>query len=454
MKTPQTSIRSGAILICLFLVFVAFVLHGKSLATEVCVSVVDDAQADGSLAKPIESLPVAVRASRPARTLGIDPLNGSQMGRKEENGDKGNSAAVRRPDFSWDHVPLYMHVRKATDFTQRELEYLAGFPLITLEKTTGSRTHGSSEAGSRAAARAIKAVNQDACVLYYRNVICNYSTYKVNDELKAIRGAFLQGSNGERRLHRGMREIYDLSNPNLRKWWVNHCVEMAGHEEIDGLFLDGNIKVLEPAYLNREIGPERKQEVAEGYALMMQELKDRIPPNKILVANMIRARLTDSGLNSMQYFDGSYLEGIESQANGLTRVEYLAKGIHAVQKAARQGKIICMSLGLGKASLNGLKIDDSRKKLARGTNIQPRLEYCLALFLICAEKHSYFLPHDGYDVNNNRSSVWLTRFIEYDKPLGPPKGPAIQDGSTYTREFESVSVFLDIEKEEAKIVWK
>ena len=70
------------------------------------------------------------------------------------------------------------------------------------------------------------------------------------------------------------------------------------------------------------------------------------------------------------------------------------------------------------------------------------------------EKYSYVYPHDGYDVNNNRSAVWLKRFPEYDKPLGPPKGPATQERYTYTREFEYASVFLDIENEEAKITWK
>ncbi|WP_261341342.1 putative glycoside hydrolase family 15 protein [Rhodopirellula bahusiensis] len=294
-----------------------------------------------------------------------------------------DSVASPRPPFSWDHVPLYMHIRKATDFTPDELDYLGGFPLITLEKTTGSRTHGSTEAGSLAAAKAIKSVNEDTCVLYYRNVMCNYSGYKTNAGLRDIPGAFLQGKDGNRKLHRGVREIYDLSNPELRRWWVDHCVEVASHDEIDGIFLDGNIKALEPAYLRGEIGAKRKQEVTDGYSLMMQVLKDRIPANKMLLANVIRARLPDSGLDTMRYFDGSYLEGIESQTNGLTRVEYLAKGIDAVQKAARQGKIIAMSIGLGDAALTGLKIDDSRKKVSRVANIQPRLEYCLALFLIC-----------------------------------------------------------------------
>lgn len=359
-----------------------------------------------------------------------------------------------RPQFSWNHVPLYMHVRKSTAFTSKELEHLAEFPLITLEKTTGRKTYGSTEDGSRAAAKAIKAINKDARVLYYRNVMCNYSTYKVNAGLKDIPDAFLQGKNGNKQLHQGKREIYDLSNPNLRKWWVDHCVEMASHDEIDGIFLDGNIKALEPGYLRLEIGADRKQKVTEGYELMMQDLKDRVPADKILLANVIRARLTDSGLSYLKYFDGSYLEGIETPAGGLTRVEYLAKGIDAVQKAARDGKIVCMSIGLGEALHSGLKIDDSREKLAKGTNIQSRLDYCLALFLVCAEKYSYFLPHDGYDVNKNGSSVWLKRFPEYDKRLGPPKGPAIQDVYKYTREFESASVFLDIENQKAKITWK
>ncbi|WP_234952639.1 putative glycoside hydrolase [Rhodopirellula baltica] len=381
-------------------------------------------------------------------------VNNAPAASDEGSGTVHDRTASPRPAFSWDRVPLYMHIRKATDFTPEELDYLSGFPLITLEKTTGSRTHGSTEAGSLAAAKAIKSVNEDTCVLYYRNVMCNYSGYKTNDGLRDIPGAFLQGKDGNRKLHRGVREIYDLSNPDVRRWWVDHCVEMASHDEIDGIFLDGNIKALEPAYLRAEIGAEKKQEVTDGYFLMMQDLKDRIPPHKMLLANVIRARLTDSGLDTMRYFDGSYLEGIESQANGLTRVEYLAKGIDAVQSAARQGKIIAMSIGLGDAALTGLKIDDSRKKVARGANIQPRLEYCLALFLICAEKYSYFLPHDGYRVNNNDSAVWLTRFPEYDKPLGPPKGPAVKDGTAYTREFESASVYLDIEKQTAKITWK
>ncbi len=359
------------------------------------------------------------------------------------------------PEFNWDHVPLYQHMRKSTAFTEEELKYLASFPIVTLEKITGSKTYGSSEKGSLAAARAIKEVNPDTKVLYYRNVMCNYSTYEVNAGLDTIPGAFLvDSSNGNTKLHRNVREVYDLSNPKLRLWWVDHCVEMAGYPEIDGIFLDGNIKALEPVFLGKEIGLEKKQEVAEGYDLMMKDMRTRMGSEELMLANLIRARLNNSGLDYMQYMDGSYLEAFEAAANGIPRQEYIAKGIDAVQKAAREGKIICMSMGLGLSAHGENKIDDSRQKVKWGPETLERLDYSLAIFLICAEKYSYFLAHDGYAVDGNSSAVWLKRFPQYDRPLGPPKGPAVKEGYVYTREYEHASVYLDIDNEVAKINWQ
>jgi hypothetical protein len=76
------------------------------------------------------------------------------------------------------------------------------------------------------------------------------------------------------------------------------------------------------------------------------------------------------------------------------------------------------------------------------------------MFLVCAEKYSYFLAHDGYSVNIKDSSVWLKDFPEYSKPLGPPKGPAKKKGYIYSRDYEYASVWLDIENEKARIEWR
>ncbi|TWT84716.1 hypothetical protein CA13_61960 [Planctomycetes bacterium CA13] len=95
----------------------------------------------------------------------------------------------RMPAFSWDRVPLYVHIRKDTAFTDEEIRYLATFPLITFEKATGHRDSGSVEAGTLKAARAVKAVNPDAKILYYRNVIVHYGGYAADTSLKSIPGA-------------------------------------------------------------------------------------------------------------------------------------------------------------------------------------------------------------------------------------------------------------------------
>lgn len=359
------------------------------------------------------------------------------------------------PEFSWDHVPRYMHMRKSAAFTQEELEYLSKFPIITLEKTTGMEAYGSTEKGSLEAAKGIKAINPDAKVLYYRNIIVHYSGYAVNDSMDKVDRPLLMDDSGNAMIvHGGKRGAYDLTSPALQDWWLDHCIEMAKNEAVDGIFVDGNIKALEPVFLNREIGPEKKAEVAESYAQMMRELDKRIGNDELIIANLIRARLPNSGLDYLDNFDGSYLEAIETEANGLTRLEYLTKGIAAIQEAAHDGKIICFSMGLGKARTTGIGIDDTRMKAEQDSAIQDRLIYSMAMFLICAEKYSYFLAHDGYSVNRNDSSVWLKDFPEYGKPLGIPRGPAKQDGYIYTREFEQASVWLDIENEKARIKWK
>lgn len=48
-------------------------------------------------------------------------------------------------------------------------------------------------------------------------------------------------------------------------------------------------------------------------------------------------------------------------------------------------------------------------------------------------------------------------YPEFDRPLGAPKGPAMSTGSppsSYSREFEHVSVTLDTKKKSASVVWK
>jgi hypothetical protein len=174
-----------------------------------------------------------------------------------------------------------------------------------------------------------------------------------------------------------------------------------------------------------------------------------------MVANLLRARFPDSGLSHLKALDGSYIEGFEGAVR-MPKKDYVSKGIEAFQKAAQQGAIIAFTCGLrnNQQDADETPRSDARNSntVRRGGDMKDRFNYQLAMFLICAEKHSYFDLKDSYDAK--ASKTWMTHPPEYDRPLGAPKGPAVRSGYRYTREFAHASVQLDIEKQVGAIVWK
>ena len=355
----------------------------------------------------------------------------------------------RLPDFSWERVPQYMHIRKSRQYTPEEINYLATFPLVTLEKANGTKVFGTNEDGTLAAARAIKSVNPATKVLYYRNVIVHYPGYRDDEGINSIPEGFLVGQNGQTDLVRGRQKAYDLTKPEVRDWWVENPKSVCADPAIDGLFLDGIIKIKQAGYLRRLVGKEKQAEMVEGYDDMIQKTREALPPDKIMLANVIRAGTPNSGLEEIKHFDGSYLENFEGSK------EHLAKGIDAFQQAAREGYLMAFTVGLSglneEEDLNPLQTDEIRHGLDETQDYEERFRYLLAMFLICAEKHSYFLAHDGY--LSTKSKVWMNRPAELDRPLGPPKGPALNDGYIYTREFAHAKVRLDIENQVGEIEW-
>lgn len=360
----------------------------------------------------------------------------------------------RMPDFSWDTVPLYMHVRKATGFTPDELRYLATFPLITFEKTTGAREFGSTEMGTLRAAEGVKRINPRTKILYYRNIIVHYPAYSADEALTNMVGPFLVGRDGDTNLVRNKRSAYDLAHEGVQDWWLEHAKEMCASPAIDGLFVDGMAKIFSPSYLSRPLGKKKQEDVAGGYDEMMQGLRKMIGPEKLLLGNIIRARFDRAGLEYLDPFDGSYIEGFEAEAAGLSREKYMEKGIAAIQEAAQQGKIIAFTM-----PMSGF-FDPENDAIAEGTRnamdsdvLRKRFTYALAVFLICAEKYSYFMASDGYGVDHGRSKMWMRQMPEYSKPLGAPRGPATKHDHTYRRDYQHARVTVDLEKQIGSIEW-
>ena len=397
----------------------------------------------------------------PAEAFAADSVTkteGSNAGSVvNEKGDSviKNEVAERSvmPEFSWDTLPLYMHIRKSKRFNTKELEYLSQFPLITLEKFTGAKSFGTTDGGIIQAAKAIKKLNPKAKVLFYRNVICHYDGYRCNKQLESVPDPFLVDKSGNLSLIRDRIKAYDTSIPELRDWWVTSARDICKSRYIDGLFLDGNIKILLHHFMRDKLPKGKKDATVEGYHEMMKQTRKALGPNKLMFANIMRANQKDCGLVYMHYFDGSYLE------NFLNYVpDRIVKAIEAVQKAARMGKIIAMTLSIGKTIASD-GIDEVRVGSTDLRDLtKEAIDFKIALFLVCAEKYSYLYIKDGYSADVHRgkceSSMWLQSLPEYKKPLGPPKGTAKRDGYIFTREFKHASVWLDIENRKGRVAWE
>jgi len=398
--------------------------------------------------------------------LGIIGIGMGCKAQQQKAPSQVTSNNSKYPEFSWDKMPLYMHLRKVEPFTKEELNYLSRFPLITLEKTTGSKTYDGTEKGSIAAAKAIKKVNPKSKILYYRNSIINWGSYR-NDEIfiKKNPDALLVDSLGNYALMRNKKtKFFDISKKNVRAYWLNHAITHANNPYIDGIFIDASYKVLTNFMKYRKVDQAKMDALKAGYYDMMGTLKEEIGDEKLIISNILRVRPNpelENGRKLLPYTHGSYIETFTHPSFGMSYEDYLAEGIATVQQSAKEGNIIALTLGLGKAlEFETEGIDDRREALDIDEDLKDRIDYLLAIFLVCAEKYSYVYLHDGFDVNPRKktgesaSKVWMKTFPQYENRLGAPKGPAKRDGYIYTRSFEYLDVWLDVKNQKARLDWK
>ena len=368
------------------------------------------------------------------------------------------------PEFSWDTMPLYMHVWKRTSYTKTEIDYLAKYPLITLEKAQGTK-EGTVQEGTLKAARAIKEINPNTKILYYKNIVIDWNS-GASKALKNMPNGYLQASNGDYPVvnDNSKAKFFDISKDEVHQWWLKDAKAMLDDDSIDGLFIDANIKVLIGHYFanGKKLGKEKAQDIIRGYHELLTTINSEFRQDNIILGNVIRARFENAGLEYMEYFDGSYFENFEHSVNGISKPDYLAKGIEAGQQAAQNGKILAFTAGLGDSlekDSSGIGLDEARHKINSLEFVHKRVDYLTAIFLIMAEKYSYFYPHDGLGVTTDRkgkqkNKTWMHTFPIFNKKLGAPKGPAKREGYVFTREFEYCTVYLNVETEEAVLNWK
>ncbi len=181
------------------------------------------------------------------------------------------------------------------------------------------------------------------------------------------------------------------------------------------------------------------------YLETARQLRERLPPGKILIGNVIRAMGggTDGNYRNLQYLDGSYLEN-------RTVPQYLVMSMQLMAKALKEGKIIMLNSDMSHIDFGGIYSLDARYHLFN----QPEfIDFRLGYFLLVVEPYAYFSYHWGVDANPSSLNVFgNTRFEAITRKLGRPLGDYVDDGDgVFTRDFEHLKVHINMTSQQGTL---
>lgn len=352
------------------------------------------------------------------------------------------ASASGLPPFSWDRVPVVAHVGKVSgDFSTNEVEFLAKhFDFVVVEKAQAVQKRGTTEAGIAEAARQIKQRNPKAKVIFYWNSFLDIPQYKAHSTLPT--DGHLKDLEGKPVMVRKTVFTLDLSREDVRNWWTDVVAKAVTEGGCDGIFADALPQVTASGK-KKLLGDEKYKALNDGLVTMLKQAHEKMGEDKPIIYNGIRG---NDGEQFLSLANGAMIEHFNSFSS--TGKVNVAKDIESMRKAAQSGKIIMLKAWPGFSWLDEEQMKKPREELVRLA--QERITFPLACFLVAAETNSFFCYTWGYRENQGTFD-W---YPEFDKPLGPPTGQAERQGWTYRREFEHASVFVDLEKQTAKIDWK
>lgn len=347
------------------------------------------------------------------------------------------------PEFSWETTPRYfMFGDKNRVLHAEQVRFIAERTnFLCIEKSHGMGELGAAELGAKHEAAAFKKINPDVKLLFYFNAAYAwpYTSYSKDftkariDKKPQLKQFLITHPKTGQLAERYGAFRFDVLNPDFREWWVETVTKGVRETGCNGAFID-------QMHGSVELRKERKAEIEKAMGEMMTALKQKMDPDKILLAN-------NAYRDDAKYvYPVSDAIMFENYATVRSSKENLLLEWGQMLRNAKAGKISVFRLGVEGTGRRNLK--PNMPKLS-----QEKAEFALACYLIGAQPYSYFMYSWGWRL----SSGALVDYPEFKKPLGPPKGSyrrTTPDGWEFTREFEHARVWVNTETREAKITWR
>jgi hypothetical protein len=350
------------------------------------------------------------------------------------------------PTWSWDRVQRWGSVTSGNSDPAFIQAMASHHQILSVGNTFGD--------GGFETAAALKKANPELKILFYVNTGIFFGNYTgglpVNEEWFKY-----TLNDDEEREEDTIRKYqsFNHSYPELRDWWAKRAADAAKHPAIDGIFIDKASD--ESAELVDEDGNLTD---GTGHVRSYVGLFRAAPKNALIIGNTLRNERDGGSREVMNIFSGSYIERWERPSRFDPSLQTVADArvasIQLMREAALKGKIL-MPAFHDRIERNQLKTmikggkEDELKQLIRG-HVTKELAY----YLIVAEKYSYFRYQPEKASNMPLYVNDPTELVdELTRPIGPPLGPPKKNGYEYTRLFEHVDVWLNVESGEARLNW-
>lgn len=355
----------------------------------------------------------------------------------------------RYPDLTWDKPPVLLHVGKTEGiFSKEEVQFIASnTDIICLEKGHGIKQFGSTEKGIEKEVKQLKKANPDIKVIYYWNAFLDYPLYDAHKEYNQHPEWWLKDKEGNLDLKRGKMKRYDLSNSEVRKWWVNSLMKAMQQTNCDGVFMDAFPQVI--SQKNKEIWGEKKyDEIQEGLFSLIAETRAALGEDKLIIYNGIRWIKQLNTSIGEQYFDQADCAMMEHFGHfSSASKEAMLSDIQAMDRVTKKGKMVAFKAWPEFSWLDKETLKKPEKE--KFAIAEKNITFPLACFLIGANNYSFFTYSWGYRAGHGI----LHPYAALQKKVGKPVSDYSKDGWVLTREYEFAKVRVDLEKKEAAIIY-
>lgn len=394
--------------------------------------------------------------------------------------------------WSWDHTHTWVDFGDSSTqglMTQEQATFVANhYEYVSIEKCNAGGSsqpgHNSTEQNFAFTARQLVAANPNVKVLYYwasdQVVIGCYAC--ANEFVAHPDWELRNSSGGSVGLH---QPVIDVTIPAARDWWVNAAITVlkGSLDYVAGAFVDSAGQ----HDFTAQIGAARNAAWNAAHEQMVRQLTDAmhaLRPDLVALGNELSEypppiSPPDHGLGDLVNMDGACAEhfgAFEGVADGAMNGTRMESWVDVITKAAALGKTVIVKTWPGpvvEPIQNGgpswpNKTAADWTYTERQAAAARALDWSHAAFLLTAAPNVYMSYSWWYNIadgvvpctaaSNSCSCPedWYPQLSNaLGKPLGPPQRASGGTGHVWTREFESVSVRVDLgDTGSAQLTWK